>query len=473
MKRAMLLTLAVMLVLATPASASTHFGRMFDNLPGFTTPTTQDILDLSLADKDPVVSPDNLNEPAGLTYLGQFADHDLTLDLVPQPTHQIDPTTIPNHRTLAFDLDSVFGKGPKRTPQFYAADHKHLCIQASNPNGVPDLCRTSNGAAILPDGRNDENEIIGQIQVAFIGFYNRLINQGKTPAQARKTERHYWQWIVLHQLLPTFVGQGTINDYLKHKSGTSYTLRTPLYPKVSYTPVEFSVAAYRLHTIVRPSYAINDNADGTANRVDVFNAAGNDLHGGRQLPANHLIEWGNFLEPLAEQPPIVNGVPSDDFNFGRPFDHLISPSLYNLPIPGAEPSGSNNLPFRNITRGVFYALPSGQEVARKLGLTPIPASTINPTNDPVFDTATPLWQYINAESALTQNGHRLGPVGATINAQVFLRVMEQTSGGIIRPGTRHNVTIKFRPAKKFIAPCDSGFTFTSFVVFAGAADCPS
>jgi hypothetical protein len=474
-KRALLLTFIAALVLATPASAATHnhFGRMFDNLPGFTTPTTQDILDLSLADKDPVTSPDNLKEPAGMTYLGQFADHDLTLDLVPQPTTQIDPTTIPNNRTFMFDLDSVFGQGPVNDPALYAADHRHLCIQAVNPNGVPDLCRNATGAAIIPDGRNDENEIIGQIQVAFIQFYNRLIDQGKTPGAARKTERHYWQWIVLHQLLPTFVGQSVVNDYLRPLGNSRYSLRTPLYPKDTYTPVEFAVAAYRLHTIVRPSYAINDNPDGSANRVDVFNASGNDLHGGRQLPADHLIEWGNFLPPLAEQPPIVNGVPSDDFNFGRPFDHLISPSLYNLPIPGAEPSGSNNLPFRNITRGVFYSLPSGQAVAKAMGLTPIPADTINPTSDAVFDTATPLWQYINAEAAIKEGGARLGPVGAAIDAQTFLRVLASTPNSIVHVDTGSRVTISFRPSKRFIAPCDNGFTFTSFVVFAGAADCPS
>jgi len=468
-KRALLLTFIAALVLATPAQAKhNHFGRMLDNLPGFTTPTTQDILDLALADKDPVTTPDNLNEPSGMTYLGQFADHDLTLDMVPQPDHQINPTTILNHRTFAFDLDSVFGKGA-----LFAADGKHLCIQSPNPNGVPDLCRDATGAAIIPDGRNDENEIIGQIQVAFIEFYNRLIDQGKTPAAARRTERHYWQWIVLHQLLPTFVGKKVVHKYLRPLGNHRYSLHTPLYPKDTYTPVEFAVAAYRLHTIVRPAYAINDFANGDPRIAPVFDGTVNDLHGGRQLPAVHQIEWGNFLPPLAEQPPIVNGAPSPDFNFGRPFDHLISKSLYNLPIPGAEPSGSNNLPFRNLDRGVFYSLPSGQDVAKALGFKPIKASTINPTSDPVFDTATPLWQYINAESEIREGGARLGPVGATIDAQTFLRVLAATPNSIVHVDTGNKVTIKFRPSKKFIAPCDNGFTFTSFVVFAGAATCPS
>ena len=115
--RVMLLTLFVSLMFTTSASAN-RFGRMFDNLPGFTAPTQQDILDLALADKDPQLPPENLNEPSGMTYLGQFADHDLTLDEVPQPDHQINPTTIPNHRSLAFDLDSVFGRGPKRSPKY-------------------------------------------------------------------------------------------------------------------------------------------------------------------------------------------------------------------------------------------------------------------------------------------------------------------------------------------------------------------
>ena len=55
---------------------------------------------------------DNEGVPAGFTYLGQFIDHDLTRNLDPLPTSSVDPTTLKNFRTAAFDLDSVYGQGP-------------------------------------------------------------------------------------------------------------------------------------------------------------------------------------------------------------------------------------------------------------------------------------------------------------------------------------------------------------------------
>jgi hypothetical protein len=469
--------LAICVAAIWPAHAhANNFGRLFPALPGFTAPSVNDMLDLSLADQDPNLPPENLEEPSWKTYAGQYADHDITLDRVPQPTTQIDPTTIPNDRTFAFDLDSLFGRGPVLDPQFYAPDGRHLCIQALNINGVPDLCRDPTppfgDLARIPDGRNDENEIIGQVQVAFIEFYNRLIDEGMTVPAAQALERHLWQWIILHELLPTFVGQDVVDRHLTRRGASStFRLSTPLVPDTS---IEFSVAAYRLHTIVRLAYVINDEGPDGINKVQVFNPSGDDLHGGRQLPANRLVEWGNFVPELNEQPAIVNGAPAPDANFGRPFDHLLAQSLFNLPIPGAEPEGSNNLAFRNLIRGEFYALPSGQAVAQALGVPPIPASQINPTTNAVFNQATPLWQYVNAEAERTQGGHRLGAVGAEIVAQTFLRVLANTPDSILtRDGTSQNYRLSFSPPAKFVAPCsDGGFDFASFVVFAGAAECP-
>jgi hypothetical protein len=85
-----------------------------------------------------------------------------------------------------------------------------------------------------------------------------------------------------------------------------------------------------------------------------------------------------------------------------------------LPIPGAEATGSNVLAFRNISRSVFYDLPSGQTVAKSLGFTPLQLNL-----GPGFETETPLWFYILKESELTQNGERVGPVGSAIISAGF------------------------------------------------------
>jgi hypothetical protein len=57
---------------------------MFPDLPAFQ-PPDQLLVDLALAMKDPNL-PENDNPagtPSGFTYLGQFLDHDLTLDATP------------------------------------------------------------------------------------------------------------------------------------------------------------------------------------------------------------------------------------------------------------------------------------------------------------------------------------------------------------------------------------------------------
>ena len=39
-----------------------------------------------------------------------------------------------------------------------------------------------------------------------------------------------------------------------------------------------------------------------------------------------------------------------------------------LPIPGAEGGGDNVLAFRNLLRGKFYDLPSGEAIAEAMGV---------------------------------------------------------------------------------------------------------
>ena len=47
--------------------------------------------------------------PAFFTYLGQFLDHDMTLDSLPLPVDVVDPNTFPNNRVQRLNLDSVYG----------------------------------------------------------------------------------------------------------------------------------------------------------------------------------------------------------------------------------------------------------------------------------------------------------------------------------------------------------------------------
>jgi len=392
---------------ATPAIASAPTqpvpGNFFRLLPLSAPPrvTLQQLADLASSMLDPnAPEGDNPGIPSGFTYTGQFLDHDLTLDASPVPTDTEDPTQVPNGRTFAFDLDSVYGGGPVGSPQFYDARGRFLLV--TNAFGVLDVPRTVAGTAIINEARNDENRIINQIQLAFMLAHNRLINAGLSFTDARKT-------------LVTFYKQAILADFLPHIVGpvaTPTLVRLVVKTLQAHgTPVEFSVAAYRFgHSIVRKAYVLNE----TSGKVQVFTPTGPDLRGGSPLPAKLVIDWSEFFPDLPNVD--TDGNPT---NVSRKIDTLISSGLFSLPIPGAEATGSNVLAFRNLQRGMFYDLPSGETVARALGVPVVPVDAgfgFTPGN-------TPLWYYILAEAQAQTGGTKLGAVGSAIVKAGFISAL--------------------------------------------------
>jgi hypothetical protein len=253
----------------------------------------------------------------------------------------------------------------------YASDHKHLLIQGTlgrpnadgfpdvingNPHGVLDLERDPLTAeADIVEPRNDENQILSQITAAFITFYNDFINHGDSYGQARQLTVDYYQEIVLTDLLPAYAGQREISQYLQFSHG-HYHVSTPNFPIASYTPIEFSVGAYRFgHALVRELYHINDinptqdpDIDDNVAIFDVNHFQSGDLSGGGQLPgpvpssgaipsctsdsictqpdpAGHQIQWKYFV-------PALDADPNDPgINFARNTQTTISPALFDLP----------------------------------------------------------------------------------------------------------------------------------------------
>lgn len=100
------------------------------------------------------------------------------------------------------------------------------------------------------------------------------------------------------------------------------------------------------------------------------------------------------------------------------------PALHTL--PGEMGEKQANLAFRNLRRGVILGLPSGQSVAKAMGVAPLTPAEIATGPDGAAAEAhglhkkTPLWYYILKEAEVRHGGQRLGPVGSTIVAETFL-----------------------------------------------------
>lgn len=436
MKRLVLFTFIAVLALAAPASAQSQFGEMFPDLPALDQHSAQQLADLAQLQLDPNLDSENnctVTTPpvegcvfTGFTYLGQFLDHDLTLDTSPSPTAPVDVTTLTNNRTFKLDLDSVYGGGPSGSPQLY--DGNKFKVQEPNANGVRDLPRNDAGRAILVEARNDENQIIAQLHLAFLKAHNAFIDQGLSFSEARRQLTLHYQQMVIDDYLPHVLNRGSLPHSaagILQDGQAAHELASGM------TPVEFSVASFRFgHSQVRRAYRLNGN-NNCAN-LQVFNLANPvaSLMGGRMIQAGRQIDWGQFFEQFPE-PVACTGLR----NIGRKVDTLISSSLFQLPIPGAEAAGDNVLAFRNMIRAKFYDIPSGQSVADRLG-EPVLTNEqlIDPVENPdlaaAFADGVPLWYYILAESSATEDGQRLGPIGTRLNGAVFASVLKQDADSI-------------------------------------------
>ncbi|MFN8356803.1 MAG: heme peroxidase family protein [Spirosomataceae bacterium] len=465
--------------LLTVAKSSTFegmFGRMFRTLPSakFKTEDLKKLAEAMSAEKEDNPKPENElddeenngallpTDPgnrgidAGYTYLGQFIDHDLTFDPASVLQKQNDPDNIIDFRTPRFDLDCLYGRGPDDQPYLYDSDGLHFLLGdsltgSSKDTNTRDLPRNQANPqrALIGDPRNDENVIVSQLQGIMLRFHNRMVDylQSKNPsvtfAEVQQQVRWHYQWVVLNDFLPTIVSKEALFAVLPHlKSGKSITVDTPnrryfRWRNDPFMPVEFSVAAYRFgHSMVRPIYRLNTQIP----RFDIFSHdPATSLVGFRKFPSNWAIDWDLFFNPgnasLVGENRIQKAYKIDT--------SLVNP-LANLPasIGGNIPS----LPFRNLQRGADMGLPSGQSVARYMGIKPIPDSDLRvgkaneddvKTNpklvdiSPNFKDNAPLWYYILAETqqSFKNNGTvlQLGAVGGRIVTEVFIGLLQGDS----------------------------------------------
>ena len=441
-------------------------------------------------------SEENFDIPAGYTYLGQFIDHDISFDPISSLDKLNDPEALTDFRTPRLDLDCLYGRGPDDQPYMFdfsdrtrAAKFALGQVLTFNGHASPshDLARLS-GRAVIGDKRNDENVIVSQLHGSLLKFHNRLVELMPAGTPFEKVQQQvqwHYQYMVINDFLPRICGANVVKAVLPHfRSGHSiFEARPQLafyrWRNEAFMPIEFSAAAYRFgHSMVRPVYRLNTQLDmggpsvgedaSLQGRNLIFaGVSSRSLNGFKLFPREWAIEWRLFFGNTDRRPSHqgkgrVQPAYKIDASLVNPLGFLPEFAGDDLPPPDRITAGNlqasirpgqvGNLALRNLRRGVAMGLPSGQDVARAMALTPLTGAHVligkaafegtelqaRPITEvaPNLAQQTPLWAYVLAEAtaqwhdevkrrhlsgeAANLVGTRLGPVGGRIVAETLI-----------------------------------------------------
>ncbi|MBB2708415.1 hypothetical protein N2597_22570 (plasmid) [Rhizobium sophoriradicis] len=415
--------------------------------------------------------------PAAYTYFGQFIDHDITKTLFDeslQPPTGSDPidhdTFLPisrgdvtalirNARTASLDLDSVFRGLAESTVQpdgtmalgkvsaapfgtIATADKDHDLPRRpmiQNPTTLEE--QEADRQALIGDPRNDENLIVAQTHVGFIRAFNAKVRSGLSAADAETAIRRRYQWAVLHDFLPRIGHKPTVDDVLMN-GPQAWIVNTA---DELFIPIEFAAAAYRFgHSMIRGAYTHNSTFDPAPfNFFFTFTALSGDLSPSNgpdfefaTLPDNWIIEWHRFFSSTAQP---------ESMNPARRIDANLTPELGLLRDFQGMPIANimAHLAARNLLRGYLLGLPTGQAVAKRLGLPVLPLEVLRSATPTGIGQSienaglleqTPLWFYILTEAGdpAGADGQCLGPVGTRIVAETLWNLARHATDSVIQ-----------------------------------------
>ena len=441
-----------------------RFGRMFHDIcPLYCKPSDLSNLGKKNGPMDGGTTPSfTTGTPLGMIFLGQFIDHDITFDTTSSFSSINDPAQIENVRTARLDLDCVFGGGPEDEPFMYEGGPNDLRLLTGKTNhnfgqvanlAKNDLPRNGVGRAIIGDMRNDENRIISQLQLAFIRFYNAVYADIRAanptiPASdvfiaSRKIVTWHYQWIVVNEFLPLLCGRKIVDDIL----GNGRKFYRP--SGEAYIPVEFSVAAYRFgHSMIAQRMKLKT---GGAVHNLFSTQIGQGFSGITNI--NQVVGWDQFFD--------ISGIHQK----AEKLDTQLASDLLNLPFVTSTNMDDKSLATRNLRRGQSFLLPSGENVAEKMGRDESEISDVKnlinnmaTANNIDLATGTPLWFYILAEAqeigrvdqAGTTPGEGLGPVGAIIVAEVIIGLLELDADSYLGNDRDWNPALGVTPREFFM-----------------------
>jgi hypothetical protein len=472
-------------------SPAGQFGRMFPDLPA-RKPTGLKLAELyglpdgkmdggqtTAADENPVMH-------AGFTFIGQFIDHNISFDPASMLGQLADVSTLTDFRPPRLDLANLYGSGPTVQPYLYESS-SHATKLLTSADGV-DLARTGEQVALIGDPRNDENLLLAQTHLAMIKFHNALVDglragtitdalgqilppkppdeppteQPGVPlaqlldvdnyydrvlASAQQLARWHYQWIIVHEFLPLVADPGLVADI--ERSGPHF-FHPGDHP---FMPVEFSAAGFRAvgHPTVRSSYQVNDQFTGKIFPDDPGQPANprTDLRGG-PVDAEHAVDFSFFFATNPAREP----------QHAKRFEAKLNTQLLDLPVsavPGAEQGALArpvaSLAVRNLLRSEALGLPSGQDVARKIGEIPLTDEQLDSTG-PSY-----LWYYLLKEAEVQGKSVHLGTVGSTIVAETLIGLLDAD------PNSYRSAYPQWRPT----LGRDGAFGVTDLLRIAGVA----
>ena len=372
-------------------------------------------------------SPDSLGDTAaGWPIFGQFVAHDITADRSTLRSHA-NPAELHNSRSPQLNLECLYGDGPTGNPFLYQRDDPAKFLLGIDG---ADLQRNAESIAVIGDPRNDSHMLMSQLHLAMLKAHNAFVDQARFTGvsndrvfdEASHQLRWHYQWIVLNEFLPTLVGQTIANQVLREGP---HWFRPA---QGGFIPLEFADAAYRYgHAQIRHRYQLNLHTE----PVSLFP----DLLGFRAVPRERRVDWTLFFDAFGEK----------SAQRSKKIDGKLVRALITLPVAvtgECEIEDYHSLAVRDLQRGQGVGLPSGETVARHIGVIPLTAEQIGLASTG-WHGETPLWYYILRESDACTGGHRLGPVGGRIVTEVLVGLIDAdaTSFRQSSPGWRPHKTL--------------------------------
>jgi heme peroxidase len=343
------------------------------------------------------------NVAAVWPFFGQFIAHDITADRSPL-VDRADPARLRNFRVPKANLEGVYGTGPIGSPYLFRKDDPAKLLLA--PSGA-DVPRNHEGIALIGDPRNDAHLFTSQMLVAFIELHNRLVDRLRDDEvaesmvfdEARRAASWHYQYVILREFLPGLIGAQLTGELLDDGPRLYRLDGDP------YIPFEFADAAYRYgHAQIRDRYQVNAHFG----PVPVFP----DLLGFGPVSPQHTVDWALQIDLEGHAPA----------QRSKRIDSRLPASLIALPtqISGSDPGTDYaSLANRDLQRGHAVGLPSGEAVARRLGVPVLSGAQIG-----LGWAETPLWFYILKEAEALHDGDQLGPVGGRIVGEVLVGIID-------------------------------------------------